>query len=47
MHVFVAGATGAIGRERLPAYAPDLNPVEGLWDQPQGQGWRAGPTSPT
>jgi hypothetical protein len=26
--------------ERLPAYAPELNPVEGLWSSPQGR--RAG-----
>jgi len=28
---FVAGARGAIVVERLPSYAPDLNPVEWLW----------------
>jgi transposase len=28
---FVAATGGAVQVERLPAYAPDLNPVEGLW----------------
>ncbi len=28
---FVAESRGTIRLERLPAYAPDLNPVEGLW----------------
>jgi transposase len=28
---FVAETKGAVGVERLPAYAPDLNPVEWLW----------------
>jgi transposase len=28
---FVAEADGKIHLERLPAYAPDLNPVEWLW----------------
>ena len=28
---FVADTGGAIGVERLPGYAPDLNPDEGVW----------------
>ena len=30
---FVAEAGGAIRLEPLPAYAPDLNPVEWLWNR--------------
>jgi transposase len=36
-------ATGAAQRiylERLPAYAPDLNPTEGVWQQLKGVEWR-------
>jgi transposase len=28
---FVSGMRGHVGLEALPGYAPDLNPVEGLW----------------
>ncbi len=31
VQAFVAAAGGAIHLEPLPAYAPELNPVEGLW----------------
>ena len=30
---FVSGLRGKIWLEALPAYAPDLNPVEELWQQ--------------
>ena len=30
---FVAETAGAVHLERLPGYAPDLNPDEGVWDQ--------------
>ena len=31
MHEYVAQQCGDIHRERLPAYAPELNPVEYIW----------------
>jgi transposase len=31
MHAFIASQRHWLVVERLPAYAPDLNPVEGLW----------------
>jgi transposase len=31
VNAFVAETKGAVRVERLPAYAPDLNPVEWLW----------------
>jgi hypothetical protein len=29
------GGAQRIHQERLPAYAPDLNPDEGIWQQPK------------
>jgi transposase len=37
---FVAKARGTIRGERLPSYALDLNPVEGLWRHLKGVEWR-------
>jgi transposase len=34
------GAAPRLHLERLPAYAPDLNPGEGLWQQLNGVEWR-------
>jgi hypothetical protein len=34
------GASQCLHLERLPAYTPDLNPSEGLWQQPKGVEWR-------
>jgi transposase len=34
------GAAQRIHLERLPAYAPELNPGEGLWQQLKGVEWR-------
>jgi transposase len=31
VQAFLAGLAGAVRVERLPAYAPELNPVEFLW----------------
>ncbi len=36
MHAFLATQHSWLVVERLPAYAPDLNPVEGLWGNPKG-----------
>ena len=36
----VNGAAQRIHLERLPAYAPELNPGEGLWAQLPGVEWR-------
>jgi transposase len=36
----VNGAAQRIHSERLPAYAPELNPGEGLWAQLKGVEWR-------
>jgi transposase len=30
---FLAATAGVVHLERLPGYAPDLNPDEGVWDQ--------------
>jgi hypothetical protein len=38
MQAFVAGQRHWLVVERLPAYAPDLNPVEGLWSSLKGKG---------
>ncbi len=32
--------------ERLPAYAPDLNPVEGLWPSLRPSSWPTSPARP-
>jgi transposase len=34
------GAAQRLHLERLPAYAPDLNPGEGVWPQLKGVEWR-------
>lgn len=36
MTEFIAGCRGWLRVERLPAYAPELNPVEGLWGNVKG-----------
>jgi DDE superfamily endonuclease len=36
MQAFIASQRGWLVVERLPGYAPELNPVEGLWSQPEG-----------
>jgi putative transposase len=36
MHAFLATQHFGLVVERLPAYAPDLNPVEGLWGYLKG-----------
>jgi transposase len=36
MHAFLATQRSWLIVERLPAYAPDLNPVEGLWGNLKG-----------
>jgi transposase len=33
---FIAGCRSWLQVERLPAYAPELNPVEGLWGNVKG-----------
>jgi hypothetical protein len=38
MQAFVASQRGWLVVERLPAYAPELNPVEGLWSNLKGKG---------
>ena len=37
MRAFLAGQRDWLVVERLPAYAPELNPVEGLWSNLKGQ----------
>ena len=37
MHAFVASQRGWLVVERLPGYAPELNPVEGVWSNLKGQ----------
>jgi transposase len=37
---FVTEARGKIRGERRPSYAPDLNPVEGLWRHLKEVEWR-------
>jgi transposase len=37
MRAFVASPRGWLVVERLPAYAPELNPVEGVWSNLKGQ----------
>jgi transposase len=37
MQAFVAGQRGWLVVERLPGYAPELNPVEGVWANLKGQ----------
>ena len=36
MTAFIASCRGWLRVERLPAYAPELNPVEGLWGNVNG-----------
>ena len=36
MTAFIACCRGWLRVERLPAYAPELNPVEGLWGNVKG-----------
>jgi transposase len=36
MAAFIAGCRSWLRVERLPAYAPELNPVEGLWGNIKG-----------
>jgi hypothetical protein len=43
MRAFLDSQRDWLRAERLPAYAPELNPVEGLWAKPQGP--RAGESS--
>lgn len=38
--VLTNGAAQRLPLERLPAYAPELNPDEGLWQQLKGVEWR-------
>ncbi len=35
---WLARNEGWLSVERLPAYAPDLNPVEGMWNRVKGSG---------
>ena len=37
MQAFIASQRGWLVVERLPGYAPELNPVEGLWSNMKGQ----------
>jgi transposase len=37
MQAFIASQRGWLVVERLPGYAPELNPVEGLWSNLKGQ----------
>jgi hypothetical protein len=37
MRAFLASQRDWLVTERLPAYAPELNPVEGLWSNLEGQ----------
>jgi transposase len=37
MRAFIASQRGWLVVERLPAYAPELNPVEGVWSNLKGQ----------
>jgi transposase len=38
MQAFIAGQRHWLVVDRLPAYAPELNPVEGLWSNLKGKG---------
>jgi hypothetical protein len=38
MQAFIASQRDWLVVERLPAYAPELNPVEGLWSNLKGKG---------
>jgi hypothetical protein len=38
MKAFIAGQRHWLVAERLPAYAPELNPVEGLWSNLKSKG---------
>jgi hypothetical protein len=38
MQAFIASQRHWLVVERLPAYAPELNPVEGLWSNLKGKG---------
>jgi DDE superfamily endonuclease len=38
MKAWIAGQRHWLVVERLPAYAPELNPVEGLWSNLKGKG---------
>jgi len=37
MRAFIARQRGWLVVQRLPAYAPELNPVEGVWANLKGQ----------
>jgi hypothetical protein len=48
MQAFIAGRRGWLVVERLPGYAPELNPVEGLWSNLKGQeSWPTMPLTPS
>jgi transposase len=46
MHAFIASQRGWLVVERLPAYAPELNPVEGVWSNLNGQEFATTPPTP-
>ena len=45
MRAHLDAQRGWLTVERLPAYAPELNPVEGLWDARIDVKWRGAPPS--
>jgi transposase len=45
MRAWLASQQDWLQAEYLPAYAPDLNPVEGLWDARIDVKWRGAPRS--
>jgi DDE superfamily endonuclease len=46
MQALVASQRGWLVVERLPGYAPELNPVEGLWANLKAKSWPTTPPTP-
>ena len=46
MRAWLAAQRSWLVIERLPAYAPDLNPVEGLWSSLKASSWPTSPAPP-
>jgi len=47
MREFLATQRDWLVVERLPAYAPDLNPVEALWSTSRARSWPTWPAAPS
>jgi hypothetical protein len=47
MRAFIDSQRDWLQVERLPGYAPELNPVEGLWANLKGWSWPTSPATPS